>query len=63
MHRVRIGRWNPSDGPEEYIAKMLICPFWCSADGDLPMKSKKEKRSGLYENLDDSVVVFKVVYL
>ena len=23
----------PSDGPEEYTMKMLICPFWCSADG------------------------------
>ena len=23
---------------------MLICPLWCSADGELPMKSGKEKR-------------------
>ena len=24
---------SPSDGLEEYVVKMLICPFWCSADG------------------------------
>jgi len=35
---------SPSDGPGEYSAKMLICPHWCSADGELPMKSRKEKR-------------------
>jgi hypothetical protein len=43
---------------------MLICPLWCSADGELPMKSREEKRiRTLYENLDDLVVMFKVVYL
>ena len=35
---------SPSDEPEEYAVKMLICLFWCSVDGELPMKSKKEKR-------------------
>jgi len=35
---------SPSDGPEEYAAKMMICPFWCSAVVELPMKSRKEKR-------------------
>ena len=55
---------SPSDGPGEYSAKMLISPLWCSADGELPMKSREEKRiRTLYENLDDSVVIFKVVYL
>ena len=44
MHRVGIGRWSPSDGPEEYASKMLIYPLWCSADGELPMKSRKERR-------------------
>ena len=44
MHSVGIGRWSPFDGPGEYCAKMLIYPFWCSADGKLPMKSRKEKR-------------------
>ena len=33
-----------SNEPEEYAVKMLICLFWCSVDGELPMKSKKEKR-------------------
>ena len=33
-----------SDRPGEYSAKMLISPLWCSADGELPMKSRKEKR-------------------
>ena len=41
---VGIGRWSPSDGSREYALKMLICPLWCSADGKLPMKSRKEKR-------------------
>ena len=36
---------SPSDGPEEYAVKMLICSFWCSADGELPMKLRKEKRT------------------
>ena len=45
MHRVGIGRWSPSDGPGEYTVKMLICPFWCSADGELPMRSRKKKRT------------------
>jgi len=44
MHRVVIGRWSPSDGPGEYAVKMLICPFWCSADGEMPMKLRKEER-------------------
>ena len=44
MHRVGIGRWSPSDGPGEYSAKMLISPIWYSADKELPMKSRKEKR-------------------
>ena len=35
---------SPSDGPGEYSAKMLICLLWSSADGELPMKSRKEKR-------------------
>ena len=35
---------SPSDGPGEYSAKMLIRLLWCSADGELPMKSRKEKR-------------------
>ena len=35
---------SPSDRPEEYASKMLIRPLWCSADGELPMKSRKEKR-------------------
>ena len=35
---------SPFDGSGEYSAKMLISPLWCSADGELPMKSKKEKR-------------------
>ena len=35
---------SPSDGPEEYSAKMLICLLWSSADGELPMKSRKEER-------------------
>ena len=43
MNRVGIGRWSPSVGPEEYAVKMLIYSFWCSADGELPIKSKKEK--------------------
>ena len=43
-YRVGVGRWSPSDGPEGYALKMLICPLWCSADGELPMKSRKEKR-------------------
>ena len=34
---------SPSDGPGEYSAKMLISPLWYSADGELPMKSRKEK--------------------
>jgi len=64
IYRVGIGRWSSSDGPGEYALKMLICPLWCSADGELPMKSREEKRiRTLYENLDDSVVIFKVVYL
>ena len=40
--------WNRpmefADGPGEYALKMLICPLWCSADGELPMKSREEKR-------------------
>ena len=36
---------SPSDGPGEYFAKTLICPLWCSADGELPMKSREEKRT------------------
>ena len=35
---------SPSDGPGENSAKMLISPLWYSADGELPMKSRKEKR-------------------
>ena len=35
---------SPSDGPEEYSAKMLISPLWYSADEKLPIKSRKEKR-------------------
>ena len=35
---------SPSDGPGEYSTKMLISPLWYSADGELPMKSRKEKR-------------------
>jgi hypothetical protein len=35
---------EPSDGPEEYSAKMLIRQLWYSADGELPMKSRKERR-------------------
>ena len=35
---------SPSDRSEEYASKMLICPLWCSADGELPKKSRKEKR-------------------
>ena len=35
---------SPSDGLEEYFAKMLIRPLWYSADEELPMKSRKEKR-------------------
>jgi len=35
---------SPSDGLEEYYAKMLICLFWRLADEELPMKSKKEER-------------------
>jgi len=35
---------SPSDGPGEYSAKMLISPLWYSADEELPMKSRKEKR-------------------
>ena len=35
---------SPSDGPGEYSAKMLICLLWSLADGELPMKSRKEKR-------------------
>ena len=44
MHSIEIGRWSPSDGPEEYASKMLTRPLWYSADGELPMKSRKEKR-------------------
>ena len=36
---------SPSDELEEYAVKILICLFWCSADGELPMKSRKEKRT------------------
>ena len=49
---------SPSDGSIEYSAKMLISPLWCSADGELPMKSRKKKRIRTLENLDDSVVIF-----
>ena len=35
---------SPSDEPGEYFAKMLIYLLWSSADGELPMKSRKEKR-------------------
>ena len=39
-------------------------PFaWCSADEKMPMKSRKEKRIRTLRNLDDSVVIFKIVYL
>ena len=48
---------SPSDEPGEYSAKMLISPLWYSADEELPMKSRR-RGSGLYENLDDSVVIF-----
>ena len=35
---------SPSAGPGEYSAKMLIYLLWSSADEELPMKSRKEKR-------------------
>ena len=35
---------SSSDGPGEYSVKMLISPLWYSADEELPMKSRKEKR-------------------
>ena len=44
MHSIGIGRWSSSDGPEEYALKMLIRYLWYPADGELPMKSMKEKR-------------------
>ena len=49
---------SPSDGPGEYSAKMLISPLWCSADGELPMKSRKERRIRTLRKLDDSVIIF-----
>ena len=48
---------SPSNGPGEYSAKMLISPLWYSADEEVPMKLRR-RGSGLYENLDDSVVIF-----
>jgi hypothetical protein len=45
MHSAGIGRWSLSDGLEEYASKMLIYQLWFSADGELPMKSRKEKRT------------------
>ena len=47
-----------ADGPEEYSTKMLICQLWCSADGELPMKSRKERRIRTLRKLDDSVIIF-----
>ena len=35
---------SPSDGPGEYSVKMLISLLWCSADEELPMKSREEER-------------------
>ena len=35
---------SPSNGQGEYSAQMLISPLWYSADGELPTKSRKEKR-------------------
>jgi len=35
---------SSSDGTGEYSMKILISPLWYSADGELPMKSRKEKR-------------------
>jgi len=35
---------SSSDGPGKYSVKILISPLWYSADGELPMKSRKEER-------------------
>ena len=63
MHSVGIGRWNPSDGPEEYASKMLIHSLWCSADGSCRWSQAERRKPEFYKGSGESVVIFKVVYI
>ena len=58
MYKVGIGQWSLSDGLEEYALKMLIRSLWCSADKELPMNQEEKRSPKLYEDSDNSVVIF-----
>jgi len=63
MYRVGIGRWS---SPMDQGNMLWRC--WFVRSGARPMESCRWSRgrrrgSGLYENLDDSIVIFKLVYL
>ena len=57
MHSVEIGRWTRGICREDADLSVLVFGRWIVAD------EVKGRGSEPYENLDDSVVIFKVVYL
>ena len=57
MHSIGIGRWTRGICREDADLSVLVFGRWIVAD------EVKGRGSGPYENLDDLVVIFKVVYL
>ena len=57
MHSVGIGLWTRGIYREDADLSVLVFGRWIVAD------EVKGRGSGPYENLYDSVVIFKVVYL
>ena len=58
LKETKSGRWDTTDGPEEYSLKMLIRAVGRLPDGELPMNQEEERKSEFYEDFDDSVVMF-----
>ena len=57
-----------ADGVRPMGQKNMLWKYWSASSGIRPMEScrwsqRRKRGSGLYENLDDSIVVFKIVHL
>ena len=60
--------WNRPMGVRSLNQRNMLRRCWSTRSGSRPMEScrwsqGRRRASGFYENLDDSVVIFKVVYL
>jgi len=58
MYRIRIGRWGATDGPEGIFHKNADPVIWWSADEKLPMNQEGKRKSKLYRDSDNSIVIF-----